>query len=209
MNPTVDKYLIDGCMRCKLGGTPACKVNKWKEELKTLRQIVSECGLTEEIKWGVPCYTFGNKNVILINAFKEYTCISFFKGALLNDKEKILLKQGENSQSVRIIKYTNPKQIIKQAAIIKSYIAEAVELEKSGKKVPIKKNPEPIPDELNDIFGNDFALKKAFYALTPGRQRGYIIYFSQPKNSSSKISRIEKSRQNILNGIGINDKYKC
>ena len=209
MNHKVDKYLIDGCMRCKFGGTPDCKVNNWREELETLRQIVLESGLTEEIKWGVPCYTSDDKNIVIVSAFKEYACLSFFKGVLLEDKQKILLKQGENSQSARIIKYTNPKEIIKQATIIKSYIKEAVDLEKAGQKVELKKNPEPIPDELTDEFRNDLEFKKAFYALTLGRQRGYIIYFSQPKNSQTKIKRIKQCKQNILNGIGLNDKYNC
>ncbi len=209
MNPKVDKYLLDGCMRCKFGGTPSCKVNNWREELETLRQIVLECGLTEEVKWGFPCYTYDNKNIVMVSAFKEYTCISFFKGSLLKDKEKILQKHGESSQSVRIIKYTNTEQIIKQVDIIKTYIKEAVELEISGQKVEFRKNPEPIPVELIETFSNDPEFKKAFYALTPGRQRGYIIYFSQPKNTQTRITRIEKSRQNILSGIGLNDKYKC
>jgi uncharacterized protein YdeI (YjbR/CyaY-like superfamily) len=209
MNPKVDKYLIDGCMRCKFGGTPYCKVNNWREELEILRQIVLKSDLNEEIKWGVPCYTSDNKNILIISAFKEYTCISFFKGALLNDKEKILLKQGENSQSARIIKYTNSKQIINQSDIIISYIKEAVALEKSGQKVEIKRNLKPIPDELMNEFNNASEFKEAFYSLTPGRQRGYIIYFSQPKSSQSKKNRIEKCRQNIMSGIGLNDKYSC
>ncbi len=207
MNPQVDKYLIDGCMRCKLGGTPECKVNNWKEELDALRQIVLESGLTEEVKWGVPCYTSGNKNILIVSAFKEYACLSFFKGALLRDNENILLKHGESSQSVRIIKFTSAKQITAQEETIKLYIKEALSIEKSGQKVGLKKNIEPMPDELIDMFNDDPVFKKAFYELTSGRQRGYIIYFSQPKSSQSKINRIEKSKQNILNGIGLYDKY--
>jgi uncharacterized protein YdeI (YjbR/CyaY-like superfamily) len=206
MNAQVDKYLIDGCMRCKYGATIDCKVNKWKEELLILRQIVLESGLKEELKWSVPCYTFNHKNVLIMSAFKEYTCLSFLKGALLKDKEGILLKQGEHSQSARIIKYTDSKQIIKQVTILKSYIQEAIEIEQSGKKVVLTKNPESIPDELTNEFSNDSEFKKSFYALTPGRQRGYIIYFSAPKSAQSKINRIEKSKQSILNGIGLNDK---
>lgn len=209
MNSKVDKYLNDGCMRCKFGATPECKVNSWRVELETLRQIVLDCGLTEEIKWGVPCYTFDNRNIVMVSAFKDYACLSFFKGALLNDKEKILDKPGEHSQSSRILKYTSSVQITEKAEIIKSYILEAVALEKSGQKVEFRKNPEPTPDELKEVFTIDPALEKAFYALTPGRQRGYIIYFSQPKQSQSKLNRIEKCRQKILNGEGINDKYNC
>jgi uncharacterized protein YdeI (YjbR/CyaY-like superfamily) len=207
MNPKVDKYLIDGCMRCKFGATPECKVNIWRTELETLRQIVLECGLTEEVKWGVPCYTVENRNIIMISAFKNYACLSFFKGALLKDSEKILLQPGENSQSARIIKYTSPKQIIKQVQIIKIYISEAIAIEKNGQKVEFKKKPEPLPAELSEVFLNDKILEKAFYSLTPGRQRGYIIYFSQAKTSPSRFNRIEKCRKKIIMGEGLNDKY--
>lgn len=206
-NPNIDKYLIDGCLRCKFGATPNCKVNNWRTELETLRQIVLECDLKEELKWGVPCYSFNKKNIVMVSAFKEFTCLSFFKGALLLDKHKILQKQGENSQSARIIKYTSPNVIIEQSEIIKSYIIEAIALEVSGQKVVFNKNPEPIPDELSEIFKNDPELKTAFYALTQGRQRGYIIYFSQPQQSQSRTRRIELCQQRILNGEGLNDKY--
>lgn len=209
MNQKIDKYLIDGCMRCKLGGTPQCKVHNWREELEILRHIVLGCGLTEELKWGVPCYTFNNKNIVIVSAFKDYSCLSFFKGSLLNDRKKILLKPGENSQSSRIVKITNPDQILELENILKEYILEAVEVEKSGQKVEFKKNSEPIPNELLKKFEEYPELEKAFSALTPGRQRGYIIYFSQPKNSQSIVNRIEKCRQKILNGEGLNDKYSC
>jgi uncharacterized protein YdeI (YjbR/CyaY-like superfamily) len=209
MNPKVDKYLIDGCMRCKLGATPKCKVKNWQVELETLRYIVLKTGVIEEVKWGVPCYTYNNKNIVMISAFKEYTCLSFFKGALLKDKEKILVKQGEHSQAVRIIKYTNAAQIIEQSDFINTYISELIDLEKSGQKLEFKKTPEPVPYELTVVFTNDPELKMAFYNLTPGRQRGYIIYFSQPKQSQSKFNRIEKCRQKILNGEGLHDKYNC
>lgn len=181
MNPKVDKYLIDGCMRCRFGGTPECKVNNWRVELETLRQIVLACGLTEEVKWGVPCYTCEQKNILLISALKNYCCLSFFKGSLLKDTHNILLKQGENSQVARIIKFNNPTQIIEQQAIIKEYIIEAAALEKSGEKVVLKENPEPIPNEFLEKFNEYHELKQAFLGLTSGRQRGYIIYFSQPK----------------------------
>ncbi|MDX9881788.1 MAG: DUF1801 domain-containing protein [Prolixibacteraceae bacterium] len=207
LNPQVDKYLVDGCMRCKYGGTPQCKVNNWREELEMLRQIVLECGLTEKIKWGVPCYTSDNKNIAIVSAFKNYASLSFFKGALLKDPYKILQQQGENSQSARLIKFTNPDQIIEQQEKLKEYILEAVEIEKSGVKSELKKNPEAIPDELLQTFEKDPALEKAFYSLTSGRQRGYIIYFSQPKQSQTRINRIEKYKQQILNGVGLNDKY--
>lgn len=206
MNPLVNKYLVDGCMRCKFGGTPNCKVNHWSKELEALRKIVIKSVLDEELKWGMPCYTLNNKNILMISAFKEYACISFFKGVLLKDKEKLLTAHGESSQSVRMIKFTNSKQIIQQSSIIKAYIEEAIEIENSGKKVEFKKNPEPIPEELIVELNKDLKFKKAFHELTPGLQRGYIIYFSQPKNTQSKLNRIEKCRENILKGIGLNDR---
>ena len=194
MNPQVDKYLIDGCMRCKYGGTPQCKVHNWREELEMLRQIVLETGLTEEIKWGAPVYTHKGKNIVSVGALKESANIGFFKGVLLTDKHKILQQQG-NLQSDRIIKFTNVKDIEKVKDVLKEYVLEAIEIEESGKKVEFKKNPEPIPNELLEAFEQDPAFKKAFYALTAGRQRGYIIHFSQPNQSQ------------IFNGIGLNDKY--
>ena len=204
-NPQVDQYLIDGCMRCKYGGTPQCKVHNWVEELKILRQIVLETGLAEEIKWGVPVYTHKGKNIVTVNALKESANIGFFKGVLLADKQKILQQQG-NLQSDRIIKFTNKDDIEKMEDVLKSYILEAIAIEESGKKIEFKKNPEPIPDELLQAFEQNPAFKKAFYSLTPGRQRGYIIYFSQAKQSQTRISRIEKHKEHILNGIGLNDK---
>ncbi len=207
MNPKVDKYLIDGCMRCKYGGTPQCKVTNWVEELESLRQIVLETGLTEEIKWGVPVYTHNEKNVVTINALKDSANIGFFKGVLLADKHKILQQQG-NLQSDRIIKFTNVDDIENVKDILKSYVLEAIDIEVSGKKVEFKKKLEPIPDELFKAFEEDPAFKKAFYGLTPGRQRGYIIHFSQPKQSQTRTRRIEKYKELIFNGIGLNDKYK-
>ena len=206
MNPQVDKYLIDGCMRCKYGGTPQCKVHNWREELEMLRQIVLETGLTEEIKWGAPVYTHKGKNIVSVGALKESANIGFFKGVLLTDKHKILQQQG-NLQSDRIIKFTNVKEIEKIKDVLKEYVLEAIVIEESGKKVEFKKNPEPIPDELLEAFEQDSAFKKAFYALTAGRQRGYIIHFSQPKQSQTRIGRIEKYKEQIFNGIGLNDKY--
>lgn len=208
LNPQVDKYLLDGCMRCKYGGTPQCKVHNWREELEMLRQIVLETGLTEEIKWGAPVYTHKGKNIVSVGALKESVNIGFFKGVLLTDKHKILQQQG-NLQSDRIVKFTNVKDIEKIKDVLKAYVLEAIEIEESGKKVEFKKNPEPIPDELLDAFEQDPAFNKAFYALTAGRQRGYIIHFSQPKQSQTRIGRIEKYKEQIFNGIGLNDKYKC
>ncbi len=209
MNPQVDLYLEDGCGRCKYYKTTQCKVHNWQSELKALRAIVLECGLTEELKWSVPVYTHKNKNIAIVSAFKDYCSLSFFKGSLLQDTENILHKQGESSQSARILKFTNVKEISKIRDIIKAYIFEAIELESQGIKVEFKKNLETIPDELQKCFDNDTSFQKAFYALTPSKQRGYIIYFSQPKQSQTRETRIENCKQKILNGVGLNDKYKC
>ena len=207
LNPKVDQYLIDGCMRCKYGGTIKCKVNRWKAELEFLRQIVIDTGLTEELKWGVPVYTDKGKNIVTVNALKESANIGFFKGVLLSDEHNILQQQG-NIQSDRLIKFSGIEEIEKLTDVLKDYIQEAIEIERSGKKVTFKKAPEPIPDELLEAFENDTLLKTAFFKLTPGRQRGYIIYFSQPKQSKTRVNRIEKYKQQIFEGIGLHDKYK-
>ncbi len=203
-NPLVDKYLVDGCMRCKYGATPDCKVNRWKEELKLLRKIVLETGLKEEIKWGAPVYTHNGKNIVSVGALKESANIGFFKGVLLTDKQKLLQQQG-NLQSDRIVKFTNKADIAQVKEVLKSYVSEAIAIEESGKKVIFKKNPEPIPDELNQAFDLDSVFKDAFHALTPSKQRGYIIHFSQPKQTQTRIGRIEKCKPQILDGIGLND----
>lgn len=208
MNKSVDNYLIEGCGRCPLGGTPACKVHKWVAELELLRGMVLACGLTEECKWGVPCYTYENSNVLLLSAFKEYCTLSFFKGVLLKDSQTILEKPGKNSQATRLIKFKNVGRIVALEADIKACIYEAIEVEKAGLKVHFKKNPEPIPAELAIKFEEDPVLKTAFNALTPGRQRGYILHFSQPKQSKTRTGRIEKCVPKILKGEGLNDRYR-
>ena len=209
MNRSVDNYFVEGCGRCELGGTPECKVHRWHLELKLLRKIVLDCGLTEESKWGAPCYTFQNKNILMVSALKEYCCISFFKGSLLSDHKNLLVKPGPNSQAIRLFKFKNPNEIGKIESDIKAYIFEALEVEKAGLSIPYKKDPEPIPEELEAKFKKDPVLKTSFYALTRGRQRGYILYFSQPKQSTTRISRIEKYVPQILSGIGLHDKYKA
>lgn len=204
-NPKVDHYLIDGCGRCKLYATPKCKVNTWRNELELLRQIALGCNLEEDVKWGMPVYMLNGKNVLMIAAFKEYCALSFFKGALLKDTHKILAKHGESSQAFRLFKFTNIKEIEKLSSKIHSYIIEAIEIEKSGAKIEFKKNIEKIPDELELKFKKIPSFKKAFFALTPGRQRGYILHFSQAKQSATRISRIEKQIPNIMNGKGLNE----
>jgi Uncharacterized protein conserved in bacteria len=205
-NPEVDKYFEYGCGRCPQGGTPDCKVHKWPEVLEMLRILALGCGLNEELKWGVPVYTFRNKNIVLIGAFKEYCVLNFFKGALLSDEHKILTKPGENTQASRVIRFTKIEDITEREQILKSYIFEAVEVEKAGLKVELKKSDEYlVPEEFQKKLDGFPELKAAFEALTPGRQRAYLLYFTQPKQSKTRESRIEKYIQQILIGKGFND----
>jgi uncharacterized protein YdeI (YjbR/CyaY-like superfamily) len=206
MQISVDKYLIDGCMRCKYGGTPQCKVHFWTKELETLRHIVLKTDLEEEIKWGIPVYTLRSKNILSLAALKDFVSINFFKGVLLNDGHNILEQQA-NLQSDRRIIFTNSKDILEIEEVLISYIKEAIALEESGKKVVFNKSLEPLPVELLNIFEKDTVFKSAFLSLTQGRQRGYIIYFSQPKQQLTRIKRIEKYRNQILEGVGLHDKY--
>ena len=205
MNKIVEHYFTDGCGRCPLGGTADCKVNTWKKELQILRGIVLECGLKEESKWGVPCYTFQNKNLLTLSAFNKYCAISFFSGALLQDEKGLLSKPGENTQAGRLIRFTHFEEIIEIQAVIKSYIYEAIEIEKAGLKFEYKKNFEPIPEEFKKKLDENSELKSAFDKLSPGRQRGYILHFSQPKQAKTRESRIEKCLGQILSGKGLNE----
>lgn len=206
MTKDVETYFLDGCGRCSLGGTPECKVHRWQHELVALRRIVLESGLTEECKWGVPCYTHQGKNIVLVSAFKNYCFISFFKGVLLQDEHGILAFAGENSQVDKMIRFTNPEDVLKIEDWIKAYIFEAVEVEKAGLKVP-KNSTLDLPEELLRKFEEVPAFKAAFEALTPGKQRGYVLYFSQPKQSQTRTGRIEKCMPKIFNGEGLQDKY--
>ena len=191
MNPKVDFYFKD---------------KKWQEELEQLRKIALDCQLTEELKWGTPCYTYQKKNIVLIHDFKEYCAFLFFKGALLKDTEGILIQQSENVQAARQIRFTNLKEITAQKSILKAYIYQAIEIEKAGLKVELKKTSEfPVSDEFQQQLDNDSTLKKAFKALTPGRQRAYLLNFSQPKQAKTREARVEKAIPNILNGKGLND----
>jgi uncharacterized protein YdeI (YjbR/CyaY-like superfamily) len=190
MNPKVDEFLS--------------KAKKWKEEYEKLRNIVLDCELTEEFKWMHPCYTFEKKNIVLIHGFKEYCALLFFKGALLQDAHGILIKQTENVQAARQIRFTNVQEIVEMETILKAYIYEAIEVEKAGLEVNFKKKF-IIPEELQNKFDEIPALKTAFEALTPGRQRAYILYFSEPKQSKTRESRVEKCIQKILDGKGLND----
>ena len=192
MNPKVDWYFS--------------KNEKWEKEIKKLRTIILDCGLNEELKWGCPCYTFDKKNIVLIHVFKEYCAVLFFKGALLNDTNGILIQQTENVQSARQVRFTNVQEIVKMEKILKTYIYEAIEVEKAGLKVNFKKPTEfAIPEEFQNKLAEMPGLKTAFGALTPGRQRAYILYFSAPKQSKTRESRVEKCMQQILNRKGLND----
>lgn len=201
----VDTYLLEGCGRCEKYRTPQCKVQTWQNELIELRRIALESGLKEEYKWSQPCYTFEGSNIFLVTAFKEYAALAFFKGSLIKDSKKLLVAPGKNSQASRQFRFTNQKEILKLEPLIKAYIKEAIEIEKSGVKVEFKISPEPIPEELEEQFKKDHSLKLAFEALTPGRQRGYILYFSQPKQSKTRTVRIEKFKSKILEGKGFHD----
>jgi uncharacterized protein YdeI (YjbR/CyaY-like superfamily) len=192
MNPKVDFFFS--------------KAKKWQEEFEKLRMIILDCGLTEELKWGVPCYTFQKSNIVLIHGFKEYCAILFIKGALLNDVHGLLIQQTENVQSARQIRFTNVREIVEMEPILKAYIHEAIEVEKAGLKVNYKKATEFIfPEEFINKLEEFPGLQEAFDALTPGRQRAYILYFSAPKQSKTRESRIEKCKEQILNGKGLND----
>jgi uncharacterized protein YdeI (YjbR/CyaY-like superfamily) len=192
MNPKVDFYFG--------------KVNKWQKELAKLRTIVLDCQVTEELKWGVPCYTFQKSNIVLIHVFNEYCALLFVKGALLKDTNGILIQQTENVQAARQIRFANVREIVEMEPILKAYINEAIEVKKAGLKVNLKKTSEfIIPEEFQDELDENAALKTAFDALTPGRQRAYILYFSAAKQSKTRQSRVEKCMQRILNGKGLDD----
>jgi len=191
-NPKVDAFLS--------------REKKWTEEFKKLREIILDCNLTEELKWGVPCYTFEKKNIVLMHGFKDYCAILFPKGTLLKDPDHILIIQTENVQAARQVRFTNLQQIVKLEPVLKAYIQEAIEVEKAGLKVEFKKTEEfNMPVEFKEFLNEMPELKTAFEALTPGRQRAYLLYFSAPKQSKTRLARIEKSMQQIFEGKGLND----
>jgi uncharacterized protein YdeI (YjbR/CyaY-like superfamily) len=191
MNPKVDKYLA--------------KPGPWQEAMTKLRELLLESGMTEELKWGKPCYTVGESNVIILLGFKNYCALLFCKGALLKDPEKILVRPTESTQAARQLRLKGLDTVLEKEKILQAYIREAVEVEQAGLKVEYKKNPEPVPDELLSKFKENPALKTAFESLTPGRQRGYILFISGAKQSKTRVSRIEKYEQKILAGKGMDD----
>jgi uncharacterized protein YdeI (YjbR/CyaY-like superfamily) len=192
MNPKVDAFIG--------------KAKKWQEELRKLRMIVLDCQLTEELKWGQPCYTFQKSNIVIISGFKEYCALNFFKGALLDDANGILVRPGEHTQAGRQIRFTSVQEIVEMEPILKAYLYEAIEVEKAGLKVNYKETSDyVIPEELQSKLDEIPALRTAFDGLTPGRQRAYLLYFSAPKQSKTRASRVDKYMQHILNGKGLND----
>ena len=210
MNQHADTYFTAGCGRCAKGGTPACKVNTLAAELAALRALVLEAGLTEECKWGVPCYTFGDDekrgNVVIIHSFKEYCALLFFKGVLLKDPKGILIQQTENVQGARQLRFTDVREIVALKATIKAYLQEAIAVEKAGLKVSMKPTAEfAMPEEVQAKLDASPDLKTAFEALTPGRQRAYLLHFAAAKQSKTREARIEKCTPQILNGKGLLD----
>ncbi len=203
---SIEEYLDIGCGRCPLVGTPSCKVQTWQNEIVALRKIILKSELNEELKWSNPCYTFDGNNVLMISALKNYAVIGFFKGSLLDDPHNLLESPGKNSQAVKRLTFTDTAVIHDQEQIILDYITQAIEFEKKGLKVEFKKEPEPIPKELESVFENDPALKSAFFELTPGRQRGYILHFSQAKQAKTRFARIEKYIPKIMGGKGFHDR---
>jgi uncharacterized protein YdeI (YjbR/CyaY-like superfamily) len=190
-NPKVDRFVSEA--------------REWREETRTLRKIILRFGLSEELKWGKPCYAFQDSNVLIIQGFKEYCALMFCKGSLLKDTKGILKKPGQYTQATRQIRFTGVREIVGMETILKAYINEAIEAEKAGLKVVFKKNPEPVPEELQKKLDEIPALKTAFAALTPGRQRAYILHFSAAKQSKTRESRVVKYMRQILNGKGMND----
>jgi uncharacterized protein YdeI (YjbR/CyaY-like superfamily) len=192
MNPKVDQYLS--------------KVKNWQEEIELLRSIILDCGFIEELKWGKPCYSFQDTNLVIIQPFKEYCALMFFNGALLNDPKGLLIKPGENTQAGRQIRFTSLKEITKMKATLKAYLYESIEVEKAGLKVSLKKTSDyAIPEEFQTKLKSMPGLKKAFEALTPGRQRAYLMHFAAPKQSKTRETRIESYIEKILSGKGISD----
>lgn len=206
MKSPADIFFTDGCGRCSLMSTPACKVQTWKKVLAALRPILLSSGLTEERKWGMPCYTLGKANVVMLAAFKAHCSISFFKGSLLEDPKGLLEKAGENSQSGRQFRFTSPEQVKKMEKEIKSFLTQAIAIEQSGKK-PERTVPKELPlsEEFQQALDKSAKLKKAFESLTPGRQRSWHLYISGAKQSKTREDRVAKAIPLIMEGKGWNE----
>ena len=206
-NPAVNSYFIDGCGRCSKFATPACSVRKWDEELDHLRLLLQQTALQEELKWAHPCYTWNGKNVVLIGAFKDYASLNFVKGSLISDPKGLLTQPTENSQGSRQLRIEHLDFLKNNEQDILELVRQAIEIEKAGKKVAYKSVEElDMPEELTKVFQEDPNLEKAFKALTPGRQKGYLLFFGQAKQSKTRLDRIEKYYEHILTGKGMMDR---
>jgi uncharacterized protein YdeI (YjbR/CyaY-like superfamily) len=199
-------FFMDGCGRCPLGGTAACKVHRWSEELQHLRKLLLESGLEETLKWGVACYTYELHNVAIIGVLKDYCSVGFFKGSLMQDSEGLLDKPGEHSQAARQMRFTRVEDVLERSDALKRYLQEAIEIERLGLKVAFTEKENLVfPEELEQAMEDVPALKAAFGALTPGRQRGYVLYFSAPKQAQTRRARIDKCMERIMQGKGMQD----
>lgn len=205
MLPEIDLYLEEGCGRCELYRTAQCKVHSFPEELRLLRQLVLETGLTEEYKWKQPCYTFNGKNILIVTAYKDFAVLAFFKGSLISDTHNMLVAPGENSQGSRQMRFTTAAEITSNWDTILSYVFQAIEVEKAGLKVEYKKDLDPIPIELQELIDRSEELKSAFESLTSGRKRSYILHINGAKQEKTRISRAEKCIPKILMGKGFNE----
>jgi uncharacterized protein YdeI (YjbR/CyaY-like superfamily) len=205
MVSSVDAYMAEGCGRCDYYATPACKVRRWTELLETLRQVLLDSGLTETVKWGSPCYVDNAHNICMIGALKSHCTLSFFKGAVLADPDGWLEFAGENSRIAKFMRFTSAAEVLARQEIIHGFIRQAVAVEQQGISGKPAEEPLVLPAELLDMMAEDQVLEKAFYSLTPGRQRGYVLFFLQAKQSATRRSRIEKYREKILGGKGMHD----
>lgn len=202
---SVDAYLAEGCGRCERYQTPSCKVHLWTEPMVALREVLAESALVETTKWGAPCYTLDGKNVAMLTALNHYCAISFFKGSLLDDPEGMLVPPGPHSQAARLLKFTSIEQVRDQRAMAVEFVAQAIEVERSGRRVEFRSD-EPVPDELRAVFDADPAVGAAFEQLTPGRRRSYVLHVSSAKQAKTRASRAERCIEKILAGKGFNER---
>lgn len=206
LNPQIDTYLAEGCGRCDKWRTPACRVHAFPAVLQHLRQQILAAGLSEELKWSQPCYTHAGKNILIMSAFKDYAFVSFFQGALLRDPAGVLVQPGKNSQAARQLRYKTLQDVLALEATLTAYIQEAIQISASGRKVDFEKSPEPLPEELLAHFERQPDFQAAFEALTPGRQRGYLLHFAEAKQPQTRINRISKAMPRIFAGKGLNER---
>lgn len=205
-NTSVESYLQEGCGRCKRFQTPECDVHQWAGALEALRELLLETELDEEMKWGSPCYTLAGKNIVMIVARREYAALSFFKGVGLTDEEGLLERPGPNTRSGRLLKFESAQDVLELRAQARDFVQQAIEVERSGKKVVKKREPEPVPSELQQKLDEDEDFCRAFEALTPGRQRSHILYVSGAKQSKTRVRRVERCVPKVMAGKGYNER---